>query len=98
MIVTSLAKDRPQNATAKCGVVYIPWPARGDGDGHVDDGFLIVRNMLPSASFHHAIQDATTPGDEQTVLGPYYPRGTYTTTAAFERTHGCPRDELVARA
>ncbi len=88
-IVTSLAKDRPKNATAKCGVAWIPWPTQGDGDGHLVDGLLIVRNMLPSASFHHAIQDTTVPGDEQAVLGPYYPRGSYTTKAKFEHK-GCP--------
>ncbi len=87
-IVTSTAADRPSNATAKCGVAYIPWPKRGDGAGHVHDGFLLVRNMLPAASFHHAIQDTTTPGDEQAVLGAYYPRGTYTTKRAFQKK-GC---------
>jgi hypothetical protein len=87
-IVTSLAKDRPKNATTKCGVAWIPWPANGDGDGHLDDGLLIVRNMLPSPSFRHAIQDTTVPGDEQAVLGPYYPRGSYTTKAKFEHK-GC---------
>ncbi len=87
-IVTSLTRDRPSNAIARCGVAWIPWPARGDGDGHLDDGLLIVRNMLPSPSFHHAIQDTTVPGDEAGVLGPYYPRGGYTTKAKFER-RGC---------
>ena len=87
-IVTSLPKDRPKNAIAKCGVAYIPWPSQGDGAGHLNDGFLILRNMLPSASFHHAIQDTTTPGDEHAVLGPYYPVGKYTTKAAFQK-HGC---------
>jgi hypothetical protein len=54
-------------------------PKNGDGDGHLEDGFLIVRNMLPAASFDHAVQDTTTPGDEAAVMGAYYPRGTYTT-------------------
>lgn len=88
-IVTSLAKDRPKNATVACGVGWIPWPKAGDGDGHLNDGLLIVRNMLPAASFHHAVQDTTTPGDEQRVLGAYYPRGTYTTKAKFQKK-GCP--------
>lgn len=88
-IVTSLGQDRPRNAVAACGVAWIPWPVLGDGDGHLGDGLLIVRNMLPSPSFHHAVQDTTTPGDEQQVLGPYYPRGTYTTKAKFQKK-GCP--------
>jgi hypothetical protein len=87
-IVTSLAADRPQNAKAKCGVGYLPWPAAGDGAGHLDDGFLIVRNMLPASDFDQAIQRTTTPGDEAAVMGPYLPRGAYTTKAAFEQK-GC---------
>jgi hypothetical protein len=31
------------------------------------------------------IQDTTTPGDEAAVMGPYLPRGTYTTKRAFQR-------------
>jgi hypothetical protein len=87
-IVTSRAADRPKNANPKCGVGYIPWPAKGDGAGHPDDGFLIIRNMLPSSTFHHAIQDTKKPGDEAAVMGPYLPKGAYTTKAAFQR-HGC---------
>ena len=87
-IVTSAAADRPKNAKAKCGVAYIPWPAAGDGDGHLNDGMLLVRNMLPSSKFHQAVQDTKTPGDEASVMGPYLPSGTYTTKAAFEQK-GC---------
>lgn len=89
-IVSSLAGDRPRNATARCGVGYLPWPKNGDGAGHPDDGFLLVRNMLPAPSFAHAVQRTVTPGDEAAVLGPYLPRGSYTTKSAFER-RGCPR-------
>ncbi|MFN8132346.1 MAG: hypothetical protein U0R70_12435 [Solirubrobacteraceae bacterium] len=87
-IVTSARADRPRNATAKCGVAYLPWPAAGDGAGHPKDGLLIVRNMLPASSFGQAIQRTATPGDEARVMGPYLPRGTYTTKAAFEK-RGC---------
>ena len=87
-IVTSTAADRPKNAKAKCGVAYLPWPEAGDGAGHLDDGFLIVRNMLPSSNFHHAVQDTKTPGDEAAVMGPYLPHGAYTTKAAFQQK-GC---------
>jgi hypothetical protein len=87
-IVTSLASDRPANATAACGVGFIAWPTLGDGDGHLNDGLLIVRNMLPSAGFQNAIQDASS-ADLQTQLGAYYPQGTYTTTSAFQAL-GCP--------
>jgi hypothetical protein len=87
-IVTSRPGDRPKNANRKCGVGYVPWPAAGDGAGHLDDGFLVVRNMLPSSTFHRAIQNTKKPGDEAAVMGPYLPKGTYTTKAAFQR-QGC---------
>ena len=69
-------------------MAYLPWPAAGDGAGHPKDGLLIVRNMLPASSFGQAIQRTATPGDEARVMGPYLPRGTYTTKAAFEK-RGC---------
>jgi hypothetical protein len=87
-IVTSLPADRPANARRKCGVGYIPWPANGDGAGHPNDGLLLVRNMLPSAGFHHAAQDTATPGDEAAVMGPYLPAGEYMTERGFEN-RGC---------
>ncbi|MGA2013536.1 MAG: hypothetical protein ABSH51_23800 [Solirubrobacteraceae bacterium] len=88
-IVTSLPQDRPANATAQCGVAWIAWPAAGDGDGHLNDGLLIVRNMLPAPTFPNAIQDVTSQRALQTDLGAYYPEGSYTTTAAFQQL-GCP--------
>lgn len=87
-IVSSKAADRPANARRKCGVGYLPWPERGDGAGHLDDGMLIVRNMLPSKGFDHAIQDTSVPGDEAEVLGSYMPKGHYETKAEF-RDRGC---------
>jgi hypothetical protein len=87
-IVTSRAADRPRNATARCGVGFIPWPKDGDGDGHRNDALLIVRNMLPATGFHRAIQNTRTPGDEAKVMGAYLPKGTYTTKAKFQK-HGC---------
>lgn len=87
-IVSSLPADRPKNATAKCGVGFLPWPKNGDGAGHPNDGFLILRNMLPAASFTQAVQNTAVPGDEATVMGPYLPKGSYTTKAAFQK-RGC---------
>ncbi|MEA2167784.1 MAG: hypothetical protein QOF76_1084 [Solirubrobacteraceae bacterium] len=87
-IVSSLAADRPKNATSKCGVAYLPWPENGDGAGNLNDGFLVVRNMLPSPTFKHAVQNTATPGDEAQVMGPYLPKGTYTTKASFQK-RGC---------
>ncbi|MCB8970990.1 MAG: hypothetical protein M9964_03540 [Solirubrobacterales bacterium] len=87
-IVTSLPADRPDNARRKCGVGFIPWPADGDGAGHPNDGLLLVRNMLPSKSFHQAVQDTQVPGDEAEVMGPYLPKGSYSSVEQFE-ARGC---------
>ncbi|NMM04066.1 hypothetical protein HHL24_40175 [Paraburkholderia sp. RP-4-7] len=87
-IVVSRAADMPGNATAACGRGFITWSDAGDGAGHIDDGFLIMRNMLPSVVFPNAIQNTKTPGDESSVVGSYLPTITYMSTAAFE-TLGC---------
>ena len=83
-IVTSLSADRPKNASARCGVGFVPWPENGDGAGHPDDALLLIRNMLPSPSFHQAVQDTTVPGDERAIMGPYLPTATYMSTTQFE--------------
>ena len=87
-IITSLAADRPKNATAKCGIGYIPWPTAGDGAGNLKDGLLLVRNMLPASNFREAIQNTKVPGDEAKVMGSYLPAGSYTTKKQFEKK-GC---------
>jgi len=84
-IVLSLPADRPSNATRKNGVTWLSLSPQGDGMGNLDDTFLIVRNMLPSTEFTHAIQDTKVPGDEKTVMGDYLPVGTYMSKADFER-------------
>jgi hypothetical protein len=90
VVVTSRAADRPRNARRRCGVAWIEWSPRGDGARDHDFGWMQLRNMLPSPSFHHAIQDTRTPGDERRVLGPYLPTGTYyASKRAFEKL-GCP--------
>jgi hypothetical protein len=87
-IVVSRASDKPTNATVACGRGFITWSDAGDGAGHTDDGLLIMRNMLPGADFPNAIQNTTTPGDESTVIGPFLPTISYSSTAAYESL-GC---------
>lgn len=89
-IVISRTGDRPANATTACGVNWVAWPERGDGAGHPDDGFLILRNMLPSATFPHAVQNTSVPGDEKQVMGDYLPTNDYSSRAEFE-ARGCAR-------
>ncbi len=90
IVVTSRPQDRPSNAIAKCGVAWLPWSPTGDGGSDHDFGWMQLRNMLPSPSFQHAIQNTMAPGDERRVLGSYLPIGTYyRTKQAFEKL-GCP--------
>jgi hypothetical protein len=90
VVVTSRAADRPRNATKKCGVAWLAWSPRGDGGRDHDFGWMQVRNMLPSPSFHHAIQDTRVPGDQRRVMGRYLPKGRYyKSKRAFEKL-GCP--------
>jgi hypothetical protein len=87
-IVASRAADRPRNATARCGVAWLAFPARGDGAGDRNLAQLVIRNMLPAAGFTHAAQAVTTHGTERARLGGYLPTSTYTTKKSFQ-ARGC---------
>ncbi|WP_410876925.1 hypothetical protein [Nocardia sp. A7] len=87
-VVASLPEDRPANATEACGVAWVPLPSTGDGAGHPEDAYLILRNMLPTKGFGHAVQDTKTPGDEKAVMNAYLPDGKYSSKAEFE-AKGC---------
>ena len=90
-LVYSREKDRPNNATSECGVGYIRWSEEGDGfgivEGHesnLDDGYIIVRHILPAPDFNQTIRNTKVPGDEAEVLGKYLPKGKYYTKTDFE--------------
>ncbi|MGW0638325.1 hypothetical protein [Nocardia salmonicida] len=87
-VVASLPEDRPANATEACGVAWVQLPSNGDGAGHPEDAYLILRNMLPTSGFGHAVQDTKTPGDEKAVMSAYLPDGKYSSKAEFE-AKGC---------
>jgi hypothetical protein len=87
-VVVSRSSDRPPNARPQCGVAWLDWGNRGDGAGDRDYGLLIMRNMLASPDFDHAIQRVDQPGHEREVMGWFFPRSHYTTTAAFA-SRGC---------
>ncbi|WP_341258124.1 hypothetical protein [Gordonia malaquae] len=87
-IVASLPEERPANARAECGVAWLPLSPRGDGGGHHNDGYLLLRNMLPSNGFHHAAQNTQVTGDEEAVMGAYLPTSHYGDKAEFE-ARGC---------
>jgi hypothetical protein len=87
-IVVSTPEQRPANARAECGVAWLPW-GTGDGLGNPHGGFLLWRQMMPSAAFRpHSAFATQRPGDEAAVLGPYYPQPAYEARSVFEAT-GC---------
>jgi hypothetical protein len=82
-LAISTTTSRPSNATARCGVAWLP-------EGPPGQTVVILRNMLPSARFRQAIQNVSV-GHERATMGAYYPAGRYyKTTAAFQRL-GCHR-------
>jgi hypothetical protein len=86
-IVVSRPEDRPKNATKENGVMWIDWgPGEGldDPRDRKDWGMLLMRFMAPDKSWEHNPEKAIRPGTEAAVMGPYYPRGYYTTKARFE--------------
>lgn len=87
-IVYSRKEDRPANATLENGVAWIEWSPRGEGiDGpknRTDFGMLIMRIMATSPSWKQSPNYVIKPGMEEAVMGPYYPRGYYTTKAEVE--------------
>lgn len=88
-LAVSTAAARPKNATAKCGVTWLP-------EGPTNQTVMIMRNMLPAPGFAQAIQHVT-PGHEHAQMGPYFPVGRYyRTTRSFERL-GCPASKPAGR-
>ncbi len=90
-LVISRPADRPRNATPACGY---RWLTFGKGENYPDPAarsyvdYLYMRFMAPNPSWAAAPQKVKTPGTEAKVMGPYFPRSRYTTTAAFEK-QGC---------
>jgi hypothetical protein len=88
-IVVSRPEDRPTNATAEQGVAWMDWGAGeglGDPRNRKDWGMLIMRFLTPDPNWEKSPTKVTKPGEEPAVMGPYYPRGYYTTKAEFEAT------------
>lgn len=86
-LVVSTAANRPRNATAACGVNWLPF-------GAAPDDVLIIRNMLAQPGVTGTVQ-ATRAGHEVEDLGRYYPRSAYTSTSAFEQL-GCVNAQVAA--
>jgi len=86
-IVVSRPEDRPKNATAANGVAWIDWgPGEGleDPRNRKDWGMLLMRFMVPQKDWQNSPLKAKSPSELSAVMGPYYPKGYYTTKAKFE--------------
>lgn len=88
-LVVSRAADRPRNATARCGVAWLPMA--DDGDGAVDDDVTVLqlRHMLGTGEFRHAVQGIRKHSTMAADMGEYFPRGRYMSTSAFETAVPC---------
>lgn len=93
VIVVSRPEDRPANAIDACGVAWMDWGTEGEGIpapyNRPDFGLLIMRFELESPDWASSGMNVLAPGQEPAVMGSYFPRGEYTSTAGFEAL-GCP--------
>ncbi|HWS96058.1 MAG TPA: DUF1254 domain-containing protein [Candidatus Methylomirabilis sp.] len=87
-IVYSRKEDRPANATAQNGVAWIEWSPRGEGvdtpQNRTDFGMLMLRFIQNDPNWAQSPDKVTKPGLEESVMGPYYPRGEYMDKSTFE--------------
>ena len=87
-IVVSRPEDRPKNATIENGVAWVKWSPRGEGlddpRNRADFGMLLLRIMGNNPGWKERPDNITEAGTEAAVMGPYFPRGYYTTTENFE--------------
>lgn len=82
-IVVGRPEDRPDSATAECGVAWLDW-GTGDGVDRPEAGTLILRQLLASPAFDEAIDRVPAPGQEQATMGPYLPEGRYVAATDLE--------------
>ena len=87
-IVVCREEDRPANATGENGVAWVDWGHKGEG---IDDelnredfAIILFRFMHTNPSWRYDPQDILEPGTEAEVMGPYFPRLSYTDKATFE--------------
>jgi hypothetical protein len=89
-IVVGLPRDRPANATTKCGVAWMNWGTTGDGYTRPRSTMILLRNLTTTAhpAFPAAVQNIATPATVKQTMGAYLPTVTYTDAMKFTQT-GC---------
>ncbi|HMJ03957.1 MAG TPA: hypothetical protein VK506_13540 [Conexibacter sp.] len=83
-----VAREHQQRAVERAGGTFVPLSATQPRARQL----LILRNMLPNATFDHAVQDAPQDGDPASAaqaMGAYYPRAYRCTLPQLEA--GSPR-------
>lgn len=94
-IVVSWPWYRPKNATRENGIA---WLSPGDGEGHflgarIWVGLLYIRYQNSSPNWAESPMNIPQPTVEEPfpqderIMGPYYPRGKYMSTAEFEANY-----------
>ena len=87
-IVVCRPEDRPARATEEHGVAWMDWGTRGEGiddeRNRTDFGLLLFRFMYNNPDWQYCPDRIVEPGTEAEVMEPYFPRLSYTDTAAFE--------------
>lgn len=88
-LVVSRAADRPRNATAQCGVAWLPMADNGDGSGDDDMTVLQLRHMLGDGDFKNAVHGIRSPSTILQDMGAYAPQSRYMSVSAFETAVPC---------
>lgn len=88
-LAISRAADRPRNARPECGIVWLPMADNGDGAIDPDVTVLQLRHMLGTGHFKNAVQNIQNHNTIEQDMGPYFPRGRYFNTMAFETAFPC---------
>lgn len=78
-VVLSDPADRPANATAQNGFLWLPW-------GPYPDQVLIYRHMLENPTFAQAIQRVKKGTPLQEVMGEFTPKNTYCQPGVFAQS------------
>lgn len=92
-VVISQGRDRPTNATAKCGV---QWMEFGNGDGFPSGSpnfaALINRHTQVRGDFQHSWFGVDRPGEERAAMGDYLPHVLNLGDKQRFEALGCPVD------
>ena len=99
LAVVSRQEERPSNARAECGVVWIDF---GNGDGVVgglpDLGYLVNRHTTVNPAFARSWFAVARPGTEREVMGETLPYAVNLKDKAAFEALGCPVDRTAIRA